>query len=149
MMLEMANVRWSENNYPCFTDWTGFPACLKRLEFRPMDLLNMIPQFVDPAQRFRSFLIGLGHVTDAKEALGRLAFLENCLYPWRFRHEMLLRCRRKPTPTLALLSVLPPDPESDALQPADVLLIRCQLRLGSAHQLDQRSSFPNLVDGRG
>ena len=37
----------------------------------------MVPQMVNLPQRFRPFSIGLGHVTDAKGALGLLEFLGN------------------------------------------------------------------------
>jgi hypothetical protein len=77
MMLEVTNVRRSENSSPCFADLTGLITGRKRCKFKTADVFNMTPHLVSPTQRFCSFLVGLGHVTDAKGALGRLAFLGN------------------------------------------------------------------------
>jgi hypothetical protein len=77
---EMRHARRGEGCSPSFTDGTGLLTARIRCKFITVDILHMIPQFVNSAQRFGSFLIGLKHVTDAEEALDRLIFFGNRLY---------------------------------------------------------------------
>ena len=80
VILEMRHARRGEGCSPSFADGTGLLTARIRCKFIKVDTLHMISQFVDRAQRFGSFLIGLGHITDAEGALSRLTFLGNRLY---------------------------------------------------------------------
>jgi len=73
-------------------------------KFAGVDLPNMPPQPIDSTQRFHPFLVSLGGVVDAEEALGRLTFLGD-----RFLIEELdIKCALKGVHDFSCLCVKPP-----------------------------------------
>jgi hypothetical protein len=77
---EMRYARRDEGCSFSFVDVTGFFTARIRCKFITVDILHMVSQFINRAQRFHSFLIGFGHVINAEKALGPLTFFRNYLY---------------------------------------------------------------------
>jgi len=80
VILKMRHARRDKNCSPSFINRIGLFTARIRCKFITVDIFHIILQFINRAQRFNSFLIGLKHVTDIKKALNRLIFFGNRLY---------------------------------------------------------------------
>ncbi len=97
-----------------------------------MKFFNIILHFVNPAQRFYSFLIGLKRVTDVKGVLDWLEFLGKrffYFYSWRFWHIILFRCKYKLASARAFLSIRESELEVNVGHPSSMLLENSQMFL--------------------
>jgi hypothetical protein len=108
IIFEMTNIRRSENQTLYFADWTKFMTDCKYRKFKTVNFFNIILYFINPAQRFNSFLIKFKHVTNIKKILNRFMFFGKrffYFYFWRFWHIILFRRRCKLASARIFLSI--------------------------------------------
>jgi hypothetical protein len=67
IILEITNIRQNENHFSYFANRIELIIVYKYYNFETMNLINIIPQFINLIQRFYSFLIRFEHVADTTD----------------------------------------------------------------------------------